>query len=302
VNRSILAATFAVVGWLASLAIASGQVPPTTVSSVTFAGVTPPADIELVQEIIDFAPGAWTPPQARGGELFVTVMEGQIARRSGPEMGYTESARSFRVPRGELHMLGNPSESSRARIFASTLLPSGANLTTNQVDAAIPLVAPTVAMTSRVHAPSLPPSISVIQVVWDFQPGAATPPHTHHGFFLVTVVDGQLGRITLEDGREQAYGRGQQFTEAPGRADDAIVRNASTGISRNVFTVLTSQVPPSTNLPPAPTISLPRTGEGGLLGREPFASHEIALGGIILAGAGLSLVGLRKLRQRRQAS
>src|SRR5688500_10491553 len=95
---------------IASLGVASGQTPPgpTTLSTVNFAGVTSPEQAELVQEIIDFAPRASTPTQTRGGDLFVTVMEGQVALRIGAADYYyaaSSSSKTFRVARGEVHSI-----------------------------------------------------------------------------------------------------------------------------------------------------------------------------------------------------
>jgi quercetin dioxygenase-like cupin family protein len=266
---------------IASVAIANGQTPPppTTLSTVNFTGVTPPAQPELIQEVIDFAPGAATPIQTRGGDLFVTVLEGQVALRRGASDSYytangPTNVRTFRVARGEVHSILNVNGTIKARIFASTLLPAGTKLTTDQPGTPPPLVAPAVAMTSKAIPTALPSQISVLQVVWEFRPGAATAPHTHHGFFLVTVVDGELGRLRLATGAEDIVRAGDFFIETPDISYDAIVRNSSPAPSLNVFTVLTGQVPPSTNVP-APgssasspggaAITPPRTGDAGMV-------------------------------------
>ena len=257
---------------IVSLGVASGQTPPgpTTLSTVNFAGVTMPAQAELVQEVIDFAPRASTPTQTRGGDLFVTVMEGQVVLRRGSADFYyaaSSSSRTFRVARGEVHSIRNVNGSNKARIFASTILATGNSLTTDEPGPAPTLPAPVVAMTSKATPTSLPSQISVLQIVWEFQPGAATAAHSHHGFFLVTVTEGELGRLRVATGQEDIIRAGGQFIETPEQSYDAIVRNSSPAVSRNVFTVLTAQVPPSTNLPSSSAhehITPPSTGSAGL--------------------------------------
>ena len=139
-----------------------------------------------------------------GGDLFITVAEGQVVLRKGGADFYhaaTGTNRTFQVGSGELHALGNVNGANRARIYTTTILPSGSSLTTNQAGAPIPSPAPTVVMTTREATPPLPPSISVVQTVWDLEPGAATAPHTHHGFLFSKVVDGEMGRLLLSTGR-----------------------------------------------------------------------------------------------------
>jgi quercetin dioxygenase-like cupin family protein len=274
--------------------------PPRTVSTVTHNSVNVPAQVDVIQEVIDFAPGAWTSLLVRGGDLFVTVAEGQITLRRGHANYYYSAAstnRTFRVNRGDIHALGNENGAAKARIYTSTLLPPGASLSTQQSETSPAGPAPVVVMTSRATSPLPAGLVSVVQVVWDFDPGGATPPHAHHGFFLVTVVDGELGRMTLADGREQIYRTGEAFTEATGHEWDAVVRNASERVTRNFFTVLATQLPPSTTLPTAAgPIAPPRTGDGGLTGGNRLATP---LGAMLLLAVLGSAVAMPLILSRK---
>ncbi len=287
--------------WIAVPSV-SGQTPPgpTTISTVSYANVAIPASVEIVQEVIDFAPGARTPNQTRGGDLFVTVAEGEILlRKGGSDVYYSAAARNptFRVNKGETYSLGNPNGAVKARIYTSTVIAPGTALTATAAGEPASPLPPLVVMTSKAASPPLPGAVTVVQVVWDFEPGAATPPHTHHGFFLVTVVDGELARKTIAG--EKFYKSGEAFTEASGIQEDAIVRNASAGRTRNFFTVLATQVPPSTTLPALPSsasgITPPNTGEAGLLGQGD-ALMPLAAAALIAFGAGT--VVMRRTKSR----
>jgi quercetin dioxygenase-like cupin family protein len=289
---------------IAQYSHASAQTPPppTTLSTVAYSNVAVLNQVEVVQEVIDFAPGAWTPVLSRGGDLFVTVAEGQVTLRKGDFSFYhaaTASTRTFRINRDEKYALGNENGVAKARIYTSTLLPPGASLTVLQGETGFPAPVPTVVMTSRATSPLPAGLVSVVQVVWDFEPGAATPSHTHHGFFLVTVVDGALGRLTVADGKEQIYRTGESFTEATGREWDAIVRNVSGGRTRNFFTVLATQLPPSTNLPAAAApITAPRTGDAGLVVDGDRLISPLAVAILLLTMLG-GAIGLRRVVARR---
>ena len=287
--------------WIAVPSV-SGQTPPgpTTISTISYGNVAIPASVEIVQEVIDFAPGARTPTQTRGGDLFVTLAEGEVVlRKGGSDVYYSVAARNrtFRVNKGEAYSLGNPSGAVKARIYTSTVIAPGAALTTTAAGEPASPLPPVVVMTSKAASPPLPGVVTVVQVVWDFEPGAATPPHTHHGFFLVTVVDGELARKTVTG--EKFYKAGEAFTEASGTEEDAIIRNASAGRTRNFFTVLATQVPPSTTLPALPSsasgITPPATGDAGLLGQD-YAL--IPLAAVVVTVFGAAAVMMRQTKSR----
>src|SRR5688500_12048956 len=53
----------------------------------------------------------------------------------------------------------------------------------------------------------------MVKFVNDFAPGAATPPHTHPGLTLVTVLEGEL--TFRAPGSEKVYKVGESFAEGP---------------------------------------------------------------------------------------
>src|SRR5947208_389203 len=87
---------------------------------------------DLVQLIVDFPPGTWTPAHTHGGPLLVTVLAGETPVRSttfGEQKRTT--GQSFVEGPGEYLIVGNASNTT-ARNAAVVLLPKGAALTTTQ--------------------------------------------------------------------------------------------------------------------------------------------------------------------------
>jgi quercetin dioxygenase-like cupin family protein len=114
---------------------------PTMAAQGRFNIAEPPAQFEVVQVLLDFAPGAWTPAHSHGGPVLVTVLEGQVTerregveRRFGPGEGWTERE-------GDLHAAGNDG-AAKARVLATFLLRRGAELTAAQAPPVSPAPAP----------------------------------------------------------------------------------------------------------------------------------------------------------------
>jgi len=77
------------------------------------------------------------------------------------------------------------------------------------------------------HAITNIPGKSLIAVVVDYPPGAASSPHTHEGsaFIYAYVVSGTI-ESQVDDGPKRVYRAGESFYEAPG-SRHIVSRNAS---------------------------------------------------------------------------
>src|SRR5215203_322975 len=75
------ASIVSVVALLMPSAVALGQPGFTEVLEMRFQAAAPPAQPEILQTVLDFAPGAWTPLHTHGGPVYVTVLEGTITVR-----------------------------------------------------------------------------------------------------------------------------------------------------------------------------------------------------------------------------
>lgn len=78
--------------------------------------------------------------------------------------------------------------------------------------AAAPVAAPPIAVLGSVAA--LAGEFELVQVIFDFAPGAWTPVHEHGGSGLVTVLDGEI--TTRHDKEEKTFKAGESWAEEPG--------------------------------------------------------------------------------------
>lgn len=84
----------------------------------------------LIQLVLEFASGTWTPLHSHGGMVLITVLEGEVIMRmeDGPEHRYAAGDTFVEGP-GEWAEVGNDGNVT-ARIVVTALLPEGAELTT----------------------------------------------------------------------------------------------------------------------------------------------------------------------------
>lgn len=218
-------------------------------------------EYDLVQLIVDFPPGTRTPSHTHGGQVLVTVLEGEttVRDRQGAEKTY-KAGESFTETPGTFLEVGN-SGNVLTRNAALVLLPKGAQLTTTDSGATTQNAppGPTTVYRNQTSVDNLDGDYDLVQLIVDFAPGAWTPSHTHGGPVLVTVLEGET---TTRDsqGVENKIQPGQTFVETPGTYLE--VGNTGSGNTRNAAGVLlpkgaqvtTTQAGVSTqNAPPGPT-------------------------------------------------
>lgn len=118
---------------------------------------------------------------------------------------------------------------------------------------------PTVRYQFRTEGLPQASAFNVVQNLTYFEPGAATPFHTHPGQILVGVLEGEMTRRS-HDGTEAVYKAGQSWVEVPNDIHQA--RN--TGASRSPLMVtyllpkdapLSNPVPGDTTPPPRPFVT-----------------------------------------------
>ena len=107
---------------------------PSVTATEIFAGAITevddaPSSFTVVHELLEFAPGAWTPPHSHGGRAISTVLEGEVILRRGGEEETLVEGDSWEDEPGELHAVGNATQ-RRASVAVSILLPRGAQPTT----------------------------------------------------------------------------------------------------------------------------------------------------------------------------
>jgi quercetin dioxygenase-like cupin family protein len=219
-------------------------------------------DFEVVQLIVDFAPGAWTPSHTHGGMLVVTVRNGELTVRDeqGSETTYKPGESFVEVP-GVYLEIGNAGADA-ASVATVALLPNGASLTTTKdglsTDNAPP--GPTVVYQHRQPVTEPLGEFDLQHLVSDFAPGAWTPSHTHGGMLAVMVINGEL-TVRDEHGAEQKYKAGEAFIETPGEyleignAGESVASVATAALLPTGAKLTTVKDGISTeNIPPGPTL------------------------------------------------
>jgi quercetin dioxygenase-like cupin family protein len=192
---------------------------------------------DVIQLVLDFAPGAWTPAHTHGGLVYVTVLEGEmtVRERGSDERVYGAGASWIERP-GVFAEVGNTG-GEQAQILATFLLPEGAALTAvgdaGTTHDAPP--GPTTLHRSTFENALPQAAFDVVQLVLDFAPGAWTPLHTHGGEAFVTVLAGEL-TVQIEGSEPLTYAGGEQWLEAPG--EYAAVGNEGTDPGRIAVTFI----------------------------------------------------------------
>lgn len=174
-------------------------------------------EFELVQLVVDFPPGTWTPAHTHGGMLLVTVLKGEqtVRDEQGNETVY-KAGESFTETPGEYLEIGNAG-TELVTVSAAALLPKGEALSTTKeginTDNAPP--GPTTVYKTQMTVTQPLGEFELVQLVVDFPTGTWTPAHTHGGELLVTVLNGEQ-TVRDEQGGETIYKAGEAFVETPG--------------------------------------------------------------------------------------
>jgi quercetin dioxygenase-like cupin family protein len=244
---------------------AGGQAPPGPTIRHQFrtAGLPPGGPMELAKFINEYAPGAETVAHTHPGLVVGTLIEGENTCLCGALTRTYRLGESLIERPGEVAVYRNTG-TTRARVMASIVLPKGAPLSTPQPGAPPPAVAPTALYLSRVDAAIPAGPYEVAHAVLDFAPGAQTPPHTHPGQTVVTVLEGALTFRT--GGTERTFGVGESFSE-PGEMVGQALNTGAVRTTVLVTYLLPQGAPLSTPVPQAP--GLPATGAGGAPPRAP---------------------------------
>lgn len=218
-------------------------------------------EFELVQLIVDFPPGTWTPSHTHGGMLLVTVLKGEqtVRDEQGNEKIY-KAGESFTETPGDYLEIGNAGQ-ELVTVSAAALLPKGAALSTTKegikTDNAPP--GPTTVYKNVLPVTKALGEFELVQLVVDFPAGTWTPSHTHGGELLVTVLSGEQ-TVRDEQGAEKTYKAGESFTETPGEyleignaGQELVTASALALLPKGAALSTTKEGISTDNAPPGPT-------------------------------------------------
>lgn len=125
---------------------------PTVRHKVMLEVAQSPDQFDLVQMVLDFPPGAWTPLHSHGGQTFNMVLAGEITLRENGGERIIKTGETWSDAAGVVHEAGNAGDAP-ARVSALFLLPQGAKLTTPQ--GGTPALAPSLTYQAKLESPQL---------------------------------------------------------------------------------------------------------------------------------------------------
>ena len=267
---------------------ASGQQPATvtTVFEKRFEAATPAAPFEIVQRVLEFAPGAGSPLHTHGGQTFITVLEGQITlRRGGTDTTFKAGDAWVENPGEEDEPFNDGT--ARVRTLVTTLLPQGAQITTPLQDPRRP--ASTMVYVSRTAVTDPPAQLDVVQRLTEIAPGASVPAHTHPGPNVATALEGDL-TLNIAGTAPQGFKTGDNWVE-PANVAHGVTNIGSTTVRIVTSTLVPKGAPVSAlaqqvpGAQPAPVAAQPGSAAPG----RPVASAPAQVPGQLPRTGGLSL-------------
>jgi quercetin dioxygenase-like cupin family protein len=195
---------------------------PKTIYKSSLPGQTIQGEFELINLVLDFAPGAATPPHTHGGPGIVTVLTEEIVfgMEGKPDMVSRPGEFYLDLP-GMVHTAANKI-ANPARVSYVVALPKGAALTTVVGGPPASELPPGPKPVSRTSLPGLTiqGEFELINLILEFAPGAATPAHTHGGPGIVTVLEGEV--VFGVEGKPDLVAKpGEAYPDLPGTVHTA---------------------------------------------------------------------------------
>lgn len=307
--RMSMALLMPLLALMASGAAFAQELPPgpTVVSRSSLPGQTINGEFELINIMLDFDPGAATPPHTHGGPGMVTVLSQEMVfgMEGKPDM-VLKSGEVYHDLPGMVHTAANKGAST-SRVSYMVALPKGAALTTVVGVAEGTDLPPGPKTVYRNSLPGLTMQgeFEMINLILDFAPGSATPLHSHGGPGIVTVIEGEL--VFAPEGQAEIVGKpGDVYLDLPGTHHTAVNKSgAPARVSYAVLlptgatltTVAAASAPAQAPAPaPAPVeqpasaptefVGMPSTGEG---------DYNLVVLVALVVAAGLIFEGMSRL-------
>lgn len=209
-----------------SAPVANSSIPPGPVTKYknTLPGLNATGQIDLIQNVIGFAPGAASVVHVHTSPNIATVLEGQVTVKLSAGDKTAALGQMLVEPINEPLQAVN-SGSGEATVLVAFVVPHGDKPTTPVAGKPAPALLNKTMFSSTLNTPIITGGYSLVQQVLDFAPGSQTPQHQHGGPGLITVVQGQL--TVSRDGLVRTFNAGDSFVELPGQTLQASNRGSS---------------------------------------------------------------------------
>jgi quercetin dioxygenase-like cupin family protein len=268
---------------------------PKTLYRTSLPGQSIQGEFELINLVLDFEPGAATPPHTHGGPGMVTVLTNDVVfgMEGKPDMVAGPGEVFLDLP-GMVHTAANKG-SATARVSYVAALPKGSALTTVVGAAQGTDLPPGPKTVYRTSLPGLTiqGEFDMINLILEFAPGAATPMHTHGGPGVVTVLEGELA-FNSEGRPEYVAKPGEVYLDLPGTHHTAVNKSSTPAVVS--YAVLLPKGATLTAVDPAPSqaqvqspaqqpaapqeVGMPRTGDGDNYAGLAFVAALILVAGL----------------------
>ena len=267
---------------------------PTTRHQFWLDGLPIAGPAEIFTHVFETQPGSRTPRHTHPGLLLGTVIEGELTMTVGGTTKAYQVGESFTEPPGVVSVAHNRG-TARSRVMGSMVMPKGVAPSTAEPGEPPPAPpAPTTFYIFRADAVLPAGPYEVAHTVLDFAPGAQTPPHTHPGQVVGTVLAGEITFTT--QGTTKVYQAGETIVELPGVVGQA--RNAGSTPATVLAVYLLPQGAPLST-PVQETPGLPNTGGGGTWVQAPSSAGLLGALSLALLLGSITLGSVRRRRATR---
>jgi quercetin dioxygenase-like cupin family protein len=182
------------------------------------------APIDLIQSILDFAPGAASVVHTHTSSNLATVLQGQVTVKMASGDKQASAGEALIEPLNQRVQAFNLG-SGEAMVAVAFPVLHGAKPTAPVAGQPAPATPNKTLYTFTLASPNISGGYSLVQQVLDFAPGAQTPKHRDGGPGVITVIQGQVTLST--DGVEKTYNVGDSFSETPGQTLQAFNRGST---------------------------------------------------------------------------
>ncbi len=187
-------------------------------------GLNATGKIDLIQNVIDFAPGAASVVHTHSSPNLATVLQGQITVKI-PAGDKQASQGEMLVEPINQPLQAMNAGSGEAMVVIAFAVPHGGKPTAPVAGKPAPATPNKTLYTFTFDSPAVTGPYSLVQQVVDFAPGSQTPRQRVGGPGVITVLQGQV--VVNTDGVEATFKAGESFIEIPGQTLQVFNRGSS---------------------------------------------------------------------------